>query len=305
MAIVLGPNQYGKAEVRMVYVDRSGPAHVITDVNVTSQLIGDFADTHLTGDNRAVIATDTQKNTVYAMARTGGLTSPEEFALRLARNYVGKYEQVTGARMAVERYSWDRISTSAGPHDHAFAKGTAEARTTVVRKDGDAETVISGLTGLVVLKSTGSEFRGFSDVEYTSLVETDDRILATAVTARWRYIGSAIDRGIDRGIDWDKAFVAARSALLEQFANTHSLSLQQTLFAMGKGALEAVPEMAEIRLSLPNRHHFLVDLDAWGLDNPHQVFYAADRPYGLIEASVLRDDAPVVEGAWDSIAGFI
>ena len=161
MAIVLGANQYGKAEVRMVYVDRSSPVHQITDVNVTSQLIGDFLDTHLTGANDAVIATDTQKNTVYAMARTGGITSPEEFALRLARNYVDKYDQVTGARMAVEKYSWDRISTSSGPHDHAFSKGTAETRTTVVRKDGDDETVISGLTGLVVLKSTGSEFWGF------------------------------------------------------------------------------------------------------------------------------------------------
>ncbi len=297
MAIVLGANQYGKAEVRMVYVDRSSPVHQITDVNVTSQLIGDFLDTHLTGANDAVIATDTQKNTVYAMARTGGITSPEEFALRLARNYVDKYDQVTGARMAVEKYSWDRISTASGPHDHAFSKGTAESRTTVVRKDGDEETVISGLTGLVVLKSTGSEFWGFPDVEYTSLVETDDRILATAVTARWRYVGS--------DLDWDKSFTAVRSTMLEEFANTHSLSLQQTLFAMGKGALEAVPEIAEIRLSMPNKHHFLVDMTKWDLDNPNQVFYAADRPYGLIEASVLRDDAPPAGSAWEGIAAFV
>jgi urate oxidase len=297
MGIVLGANQYGKAEVRLVYVDRSSPMHQITDVNVTSQLIGDFTDTHLTGANDAVIATDTQKNTVYAMARTGGYSSPEEFALRLARNYVEKYDQVTGARMAVEQYSWDRISTSAGPHDHAFSKGTAEARTTVVRKDGDDESVISGLTGLVVLKSTGSEFWGFPEVEYTSLVETTDRILATAVTARWRYVGS--------DIDWDKSFVAIRNALLEEFATTHSLSLQQTLYAMGKGALEAVPEVAEIRLSLPNKHHFLVDLGKWGLDNPNEVWYAADRPYGLIEASIIRDDLPPAPEAWLGVKGFI
>src|SRR6476646_7137693 len=291
MAIVLGANQYGKAEVRMVHVDRTTPVHQVTDVNVTSQLIGDFTDTHLTGANDLVIATDTQKNTVYAMARTGGITSPEEFALRLARNYVEKDYQVTGARMAVEKYSWDRTSTSSGPHDHAFSKGTAETRTTVVRKDGDAEVVISGLTGLVVLKSTGSEFWGFPDVEYTSLVETDDRILATAVSARWLYSSS--------DVDWDKTFTAVRNVLLEEFANTHSLSLQQTLFAMGKGALEEVPEITEIRLSLPNKHHFLVDLDQWGLDHPNQVFYAADRPYGLIDAAVLRDDAPPAGSAWE------
>lgn len=297
MAIVLGRNQYGKAEVRLVYVDRSAPVHVITDVNVTSQLVGDFTETHLTGANDAVIATDTQKNTVYAMARTGGVGSPEEFALRLARNYVDKYEQVTGARMAVEQYSWDRIVTAAGPHDHAFSRGTAETRTAVVRKDGADETVISGLAGLVVLKSTGSEFWGFPQVEYTSLVETTDRILATAVTARWLYTTA--------DLDWDAAFGAVRAALLENFATTHSLSLQQTLYAMGKGALEAVPQIAEIRLSLPNKHHFLVDLEPWGLDNPNQVFYAADRPYGLIEAAIVRDDLTVPDGAWEGIAAFI
>src|SRR6476619_297991 len=297
MAIVLGANQYGKAEVRMVYVDRTTPVHQVTDVNVTSQLIGDFTDTHLTGANDLVIATDTQKNTVYAMARTGGITSPEEFALRLARNYVGKYEQVTGARMAVEQYSWDRIVTATGPHDHAFSKGTAESRTAVVRKAGDAETVISGLTGLVVLKSTGSEFWGFPDVEYTSLVETDDRILATAVSARWLYSSS--------DLDWDKAFTAIRNVMLEEFANTHSLSLQQTLFAMGKGAMEAVPEIIEIRLSMPNKHHFLVDMSKWDLDNPNQVFYAADRPYGRIEASVLRDDAPPAGSPSACLAAFV
>ncbi len=189
------------------------------------------------------------------------------------------------------------IVTAAGPHDHAFSKGTAETRTAVVRKDGAAETVISGLTGLVVLKSTGSEFWGFPEVEYTSLVETNDRILATAVTARW--LSATSD------LDWDGAFTAVRGALLENFANTHSLSLQQTLYAMGKGALEAVPEIAEIRLSLPNKHHFLVDLDKWDLDNPNQVFYAADRPYGLIEAAILRDDVEVLDGAWEGIAAFI
>jgi urate oxidase len=166
-----------------------------------------------------------------------------------------------------------------------------------VRKDGAAETVISGLTGLVVLKSTGSEFWGFPEVEYTSLVETTDRILATAVSARWLYTST--------DLDWNAAFTAVRNALLENFATTHSLSLQQTLYAMGKGALEAVPEVAEIRLSLPNKHHFLVDLDKWDLDNPNQVFYAADRPYGLIEASIIRDDVAVPDGAWEGIAGFV
>lgn len=297
MAISLGFNQYGKAEVRLVHVDRSTPVHQIKDVSVTSQLIGDFAQTHLTGDNGAVIPTDTQKNTAYALARLGGVGAIEDFALRMARNFVDKYEQVTGARQEVEEYSWGRISTtSGGPHDHAFVRAGTEVRTTVVRKNGPDEKVISGLKDLVVLKSTGSEFHGFPEVEYTTLVETTDRILATAVTARWRYVGT--------DVDWDKAFADVRRIMLDRFALTHSLSLQQTLYAMGEGVLAEHPEIAEIRFSMPNKHHFLVDMSAWGIENPNEVWYAADRPYGLIEASVVRDDAPPPGDAWEGITGF-
>ena len=298
MGISLGYNQYGKAECRLVHVDRSTPVHRITDVTVTGQLVGDFADTHLHGDNSLVIATDTQKNTVYALARQHGVGAPEEFALRMARYFVDGFEQVSGSRQEVLRHSWGRITTTdGGPHDHAFVRDTGETRTTVVTKHGADEVVISGLTDLVVLKSTGSEFHGFPDVAYTSLVETDDRILATAVTARWRYLGT--------DVDWDKTFDSVRQALLDAFAGTHSRSLQQTLYAMGEAAVAGHPELAEIRISMPNKHHFLVDLSKWGLDNPNEVWYAADRPYGLIEAAVVRDDAPPAPGAWDGVPGFV
>ena len=298
MGISLGYHQYGKAECHMVHVDRSTPVHQITDVTVTSQLIGDFAETHMNGSNAKVIATDTQKNTVYALAKQHGVGSPETFGLLMARYFVDGFEQVTGARQEVNLDAWDRISTSeGGPHDHAFSKAGGEVRTCVVTKHGAEETVISGLSGLVVLKSTGSEFHGFPDVPYTSLVETDDRILATAVSARWRYVGT--------DIDWDKAFTSIRQILLDKFALTHSLSLQQTLYAMGEAALETHPEVAEIRFSMPNKHHFLVDLGKWGLENPNEVWYAADRPYGLIEASIVRDDAPPAGSVWEGVKGFV
>jgi urate oxidase len=303
MAIVLGPHRYGKAEVRMVHVDRSSPVHVIKDVTVTSQLFGDFTDTHVTGSNAAVIATDTQKNTVYALARTGGISSIEEFALRMARHFVEGHEQVSGARQEIEEYSWGRIATSAdGPHDHSFVRAGTETRTAVVTRHGDTETVISGLADLTVLKSTGSEFWGFPEVEYTSLRETTDRVLATEVTARWRHLGSGAD--LD-GVDWDKSFTGVRQTMLDHFAGTHSYSMQQTLYAMGRAVLESHPELAEIRFSMPNKHHFLVDLSAWGLDNPNEVWFAADRPYGLIEAAVVRDDVPADEAAWAGMAGFV
>jgi urate oxidase len=300
MAIVLGPNQYGKAEVRVVAVDRSTPRHSLVDLNVSSSLRGDFTAAHTAGDNAHVLTTDAQKNTVFAFARDG-VGCPEAFALRLAQHFAGSYDWITGARVAVESYGWDRIAVDGQPHDHAFTRNGGEVRTAVVTVAGDEVHVLAGLTDLVVLKTTGSEFWGFPRDRYTTLAETRDRILATAVTARWRYTGT--------DVDFDACFAAVRTALLETFAATHSLALQQSLFAMGRAALEQVDEVAEIRMSMPNRHHFLQDLSAFGLDNAPDgtgpvVYHADDRPYGLIEGSVLRDDAAPAEGAWLGTPGF-
>jgi urate oxidase len=295
MVIGLGRNQYGKAEVRVVAVDRSSPRHTLLDLNVSSSLRGDFTAAHRAGDNRHVLATDTQKNTVFAFARDG-IGSPESFALRLARHFAGAYPWITGARVAVESYGWDRISVGGAPQDHAFRRNGGEVRTAVATVDGEQEHLLAGLSDLVVLKTTGSEFWGFPRDRYTTLAETRDRILATAVTARWRY------RTTD--LDADDCFTGIRGALLDAFAGTHSLALQQTLYRMGETVLERFGEVAEVRLSLPNRHHFVADLSAFGLDNPDVVYHADDRPYGLIEGTVERDDVPPAPAAWEGTPGF-
>src|SRR6201985_2492597 len=193
MAITFGDNQYGKAEVRLVHITRDGDRHQIKDVNVSSALRGDFADAHLTGDNAKVVATDTQKNTVYAFAQQYGVGEIEEFALHLGRHFVDDFEPVTGAKISIEEYGWDRITVDGTEHDYAFSRAGGGTRTTDVTVDGDQSWVVSGLTGLVVLKSTGSEFAGFPRDRYTTLAETSDRILATAVTARWRYASTEVN----------------------------------------------------------------------------------------------------------------
>ncbi|WP_414945097.1 factor-independent urate hydroxylase [Amycolatopsis sp. cmx-11-32] len=295
MAITLGPNQYGKAEVRLVTVRREGAVHHLKDLTVSTSLRGDLAATHLTGDNADVVATDTQKNTVYAFAKEAPVGEIEDFALRLGRHFVDSFEHISGARILIDEHGWHRISG----HDHAFSQAGSEKRTTAVTIQDGRAWVVSGLDDLVVLKSTGSEFHGFPRDEYTTLPETNDRILATAVTARWRYQGD--------GIDWAASHAEVRRILLETFADKHSLSLQQTLYAMGEAVLKEREEVTEVRLSLPNKHHFLVDLSPFGLKNDNEVFYAADRPYGLIEGVVLRDDVADTEDpglAWYTLCAF-
>jgi urate oxidase len=297
MAVTFGDNQYGKAEVRLVRVTRNGDRHQLKDLNVSTALRGDFVAAHLVGDNSHVVATDTQKNTIFAFAQQFGVGAIEEFALRLGRHFVDSFDWVSGAKVTVEEYSWDRIDVDGVPHDHSFSRADAGTRTTVATIEGSAAWVVSGISNLVVLKTTGSEFTGFPRDGYTSLAEARDRILATAVTARWRYADVA-------DIDWDKSHSEVRRILLASFASKHSLALQQTLYFMGEQALEARPELAEMRISMPNKHHFLVDLSPFGLTNDREVYYAADRPYGLIEGTITRDDAPEPGSAWQSIPGF-
>lgn len=295
MSVVLGANQYGKAEVHLVRITRDTPRHEITDVTVGVALSGDLAEVHLTGDNANCVATDSQKNTVFAFAREG-VGEIEDFGLRLARHFVATYPTVETATITLVSDPWARIEAGGMGHDHAFYRSGGGRRTATVTCSGDAAWVVSGLTDLVVLKSTGSEFSGFIRDRYTTLAETDERILATAVTAQWRHVGT--------DADWGKSYAAARHLLLEAFATTHSLSLQQSLYAMGRAVLEDQLGIAEVRMSMPNKHHFLVDLSPFGLDNPNEVFYAADRPYGLIEGVVTRDDAPEAGLAWRSQPSF-
>jgi urate oxidase len=297
MAIVVGSNQYGKAEVHLLRVVRDAPVHQIRDLTVSTALRGNFSDAHTTGDQRQILPTDTQKNTVFSFAKEKGIGAIEDFALTLADHFIGACTAATGACIEVTEAPWSRIPVDGTGHNHAFCQTGGGTRTTVVNVDGAGNSraahVVSGITDLVVLKSTGSEFHGYQKDTYTTLQETDDRILATSLIARWRYEST--------GLDWDTSFGAIKTILLEQFATVHSFALQQTLGAMGRTVLEQHPELAEIKLSAPNKHHFLVDLSPFGVDNPNEVFYAADRPYGLIEASVVRDNGSAPGNAWHAI----
>ncbi len=294
--VQLGSNRYGKAEVHVVHVARGAApdgGDIVTDRTVSSALGGDLVATHLTGDNSNVLATDTQKNTAFVLAKRLGPVPPEVYALALAQHFVTSQEPITRARVHVVEDTWTRN----GSHPNSFRRSGESKRTTTVILDAfEGTSVVSGIEDLVVMNTTNSQFWGFPVDEYTTLAETRDRILATQVSAAWRYRQVA---SVDRAdVDWAGAYATAHAALLAAFAETYSYSLQQTLYAMGTRILEAVPDICEVRLALPNKHHFTVDMEPFGLTNDNDVFYAADRPYGLIEGTVLADDAGDPGLAW-------
>jgi urate oxidase len=292
----LGDNRYGKAEIRLVHVARgAGPGgeDLLRDWNISTSLSGELADTHLTGSNAKVLPTDSQKNKAYALAKElGGDAEPEAFGIELASYFVSSQEPISRARVSVEEYGWTPI----GSTGYSFARSGDLVRTTVVHVDSRAGTrVVSGLRDLTVMNTTASEFWGYPKDAYTTLPETKDRILATSVNASWRFRPEAVAAGID----WGAAFSLAKSTILATFAGTYTYSLQQMLYTIGTALISAVPSVCEVRLALPNRHHYLVDLTPFGLSNEREVYLAGDRPYGLIEGTVLADDAPEPGIAWD------
>jgi urate oxidase len=271
---VLEWNRYGKSRVRLVKVRRPSreAPHELVDLTIDVQLEGAFDAVYVEGDNTPCVATDTMKNTVYALARQDSLAHVEAFAGRLADHFMAKPAVARVTVSAVE-HRWDRLGA------HAFVQPGGEQWTAVVTRDADGSSVVSGLTNLVVLKTTDSAFSGFPRDAYTTLPETEERILATSVTAAWRYRAGAT------------GFAARdliRAALVDTFAAHVSRSVQHTLYAMAEAALESCADIDDITLTMPNRHHLLVDLAPFGLDNPNEIFVATDQPFGLIEATVRR-----------------
>jgi len=287
----LGPNSYGKHVIRLVKVDRGPERHDLTDLTLDVTLGGDLEPTFVEGDNSGVLATDTMRNTVYAIAREHPLADVETFGLALVDHFLTT-PRTRHARVRLVRHAWDRIRVDGREHEHAFARvGGGERTATVTGSDDDLQ-VVAGISGLTVLRTSGSGWEGFLRDRYTTLPETDDRILATVVEADWSYR--------DTDVDFGRCWAGVREQLLTSFTDHDSPSVQHTAYHMGEAVLDRFPEVERIRLSLPNKHHLLVDLSPFGLDNPNQVFVATEAPYGLIEVTVQR---PPETRAWEAAPG--
>lgn len=275
--IEVGPNSYGKSAIRLVKVDRNVTPHRVRDLTIAIALAGDFAASYAEGDNSAVIATDTMKNTCYALAGEH-LTGPiEAFGLSLARHFLDAGSEVETATVSIDEVAWLPI----GSAPDAFRRDASERRTAVVAAGRRETTVRAGIRDLAVMKTTRSAFAGFPRDRFTTLAETDDRIMATKVTGSWAYA----DPG---SVDFDRSYAGVRSTFLEVFADHHSVSVQASIWILGKAVLEACPEVAEISMSLPNLHHWTVDLKPFGMANDREIYVATTEPHGLIEATIRR-----------------
>jgi urate oxidase len=279
--IELAENRYGKSRVRLMKVIRRDGIHDLYEWTVQVLLEGDFDSAHLDGDNSKILPTDTMKNTVYSVARNSTATAMEDYAKELTDFLLSRNPQVSSAAITIESTLWKRLTVDGKPHPSAFMRGSAEIQTTTVqRAQNGAFQIHSGLDHLTILKTANSAFEGYIKDSLTTLPETKDRLFGTAMRAQWHYTSP--------NLQFDAIRSTIREIMLRTFANHHSKSVQQTLYAMGQSALEAVPEIDDIEITMPNKHCLLVDLSRFGQDNPNQIFVPTDEPSGYIEARLQR-----------------
>ena len=284
MSIVLSEARYGKCNVRLVKVSRRRHGHDLRDLTVSVGLEGEFEAAYVAGDNTGLLATDTMRNVVYALAKERPIDPIESFGQRLVEHFLVAAPGVRSARVHIVEHPWARLEVGGRAHEHAFERGSGGNRVaTVVGNNGGGREVEAGIDDLLVLKTTGSGWEGFLRDRYTSLPETSDRILATVITARWSYRG--------RDVEFEAVWREVRETILAAFCDHYSPSVQVTLHHMGGAVLDARPEVERISFSLPNKHHLLYDLERFGLRNENEIFQPIDEPYGLIEGTVERSSA--------------
>jgi urate oxidase len=275
-------NRYGKARVRVMKILRDGPKHTVKEVDVTALLTGDFAGAYTSADNSKVVATDTIKNTVNVLAREHLGEEIEPFGLALGEHFLRRYEQVESATVEMTAKDWQRMQVDGAGHPHAFVAGSeARSWTRVLCTRGFHE-IQSGIRNLVILKSTESGWAGYPKDEFTTLPETDDRILATSFDATWTWSTAPAN--------YNAANESILSAMLAPFANEFSPSAQASVYAMGKAALQACPEVSRVDMKMPNKHFLLINLKPFGLENDNEIFLPTEEPHGQIEGSVVRDE---------------
>jgi urate oxidase len=280
--IVLGQNNYGKSDVRLVKVKRDTDRHELWDLRVDVALEGDFEAAHVEGDNSMLLATDTMRNTVYALAKDHLTKSIEEFGLRLVDHFLEAGSTVERVRVRITEFPWNRIEVNGHGHEHSFVRGSGERGAEITGDESGGRHVEAGLDNLLVLKTTASGWEDFYRERFTTLPDTNDRILATNVTASWSYTEKSAD------LDFDRLWRGVRDRILATFTDHYSPSVQNTLYRIGRAVLEGFPEIERIHLSFPNKHHLLYDLERFGMENNNEIFHATSEPYGLIEGTVER-----------------
>jgi len=289
--------RYGKDNVRLYKVDKDPKTGIHTVVEQTIRILleGDIETSYTQADNSVVVATDTQKQTTYILAKQHPIDPPEQFAAIIGDHFIKTYPHIHAAHVKIIQHRWTRMAIDGKPHPHSFFRDGEETRVIEsVTREGKGISIRSKIEKLLVLKSTGSAFHSFHRDEYTKLPETWDRILSTEIEAGWQW---KLFKSLSelKEVDFHSTWKAARDITMKTFAEDNSAGVQATMYKMCDKILAAVPLIEAVDYALPNKHYFEIDL-SWhkGIQNLGKdatVLAPQSDPNGLIQCTVTRKDA--------------
>jgi urate oxidase len=291
----LAAARYGKDNVRVYKVERDDATqtHTVVEMTVCVLLEGEIETSYTDADNSVVVATDTMKNTTYIMAKLHPVTPVEQFASILGNHFVETYKHIHVAHISIVQHRWTRMTVDGKPHPHSFFRDGAEKRVVQADVSRKGIEIRSGISDLLVLKSTGSEFHHFVRNDFTTLPDVYDRILSTSVDAGWKWkTFSGLDQVKSEIAKFNTAWEKAREVTFRLFATESSPSVQNTMYKMCEEILAAESTIDAVDYSLPNKHYFEIDL-SWhhGLKNTGkdaEVYAPQSDPNGLIKCTVTR-----------------
>lgn len=282
MKVKLAQNAYGKNAVNLTKIIRHKDYNELKQISVNVAFEGEFESAHTSGDNTSILPTDTMKNTVYALAKERYTSSAEEYGLELANHFLSNNPQVTEVRIEIIEHLWNKLSFNGKKHPYAYIGSGIEKHTAQIIHSKKGSAITSGIKDLLILKTYDSAFEKYMVDQFTSLKETNDRIMSTQCEISWVYTTNKLD--------FTSVYNKIRNELLKTFADHKSLSVQHTLYAMGESVLKENKEVKEISFVMPNKHHILFNLEQFGMENNNEIFIATDEPYGYITGTIRRGD---------------
>src|SRR5947208_1050941 len=269
--------RYGKHNVSFY---RPHPTRGLLAGRVNIDVFGDnFMPAYIEGDNRQVVATDTMKNFVYAMAREYSGASHEGFAAFLGKRFLETYAQMQAQRLVMRetpflQHSRKLLSPLADDY------GIVELE---ISREG-IRALRFGRRKLQLVKLTGSAFKDFARDAYTTLPEVSDRPLFIYLDVYWRYAHQ------DDGIGDGPAHIpseAVRDGLIATFDDFVSMSIQHLVHEMGIRLLEQFGGMSEVSFEAQNR---LWDTSKVSATEPTTKVFSDPKPaHGFIGLTLRRD----------------
>ncbi|CAO1408798.1 unnamed protein product [Diamesa hyperborea] len=298
----LRDHTYGKVAVKLLNVVQNGPVHTIKEIKIaTSLTLGTIKD-YVNGDNSDIIDTESQRSAIFLYARKYGISTIEDFGSKVCTHFLTKYNHVLKVKISIEQMQWERMSYGENAvdkklHNHAFIHTPIATRVCTVTwtRDELYPVITSGIKDLRVIKTTNSTFVNFINDEFRTLKDMPDRIFGTIVDASWKYAENS-------QIDFDKAWEDVKYCILRNFAGDPdkgvvSLCLQNFVYLAEKSALDTVPEITEMEMTMPNKNYETVDFTRFPSslvkDGPTKdtVFIPIDDPSSLVHGKLVRNES--------------